>query len=342
MNRIKVFIIMSSLLSMLVLPQSTVMAHQPYCESADLTVNNPWQVPDATVSYAYYGNLYPDADVDFFTFEADAGQSVLLSLSIPAIDGQENFAPVMVVYGPGIDDVVAEGLPESVVIAKDHGAMMVPLGDEPKYWYEPFGGRYYWNWDNYFFKAPEEATYTVALWHPEGELGRYSFVVGEEEIRGGDQECMASMNDYWTPLVAGENPYPETDVTPTTHMHVDGEMHDHGKLMEVDSDNAPYVDLQVIPLADGTYNIRIQTLNFSFSPQNVGQDAVAGEGHAHLYVDGEKIARVYGEWFHVGALSEDVEMISVGLYANNHQALAIEGVAITDMVMMSDLIALTE
>lgn len=347
MKRRTIALIICGLLALTVLPRSTALAHQPYCESVDLTAENPWQAPDASVSYAYFGNLYPRSDVDFFTFEATAGQSVLLSLSIPAIDGQENFAPVMLVYGPGIDGEGPNNLPDSIGVAKDEGAMMVPLGDEPEYWYEPFGGRYYWNWENYFFEAPEKATYKVALWHPEGELGRYSFVIGEEEIRGGDRECMAAMGTYWTPLVAGESPYPkaatdltaEADSVAATHVHADGKSHDHSNPLNVESESAPYVDLQIFPLDDGSYNVRVQTLNFTFAPQHVGLDPMAGEGHAHLYVDGEKVARVYGEWFHLGSLPEGAEMISVGLYANNHQPLAVDGEEIADVVSLADLMA---
>ena len=86
-------------------------AHQPYCEFADVTSNAPWQVPDSTISYAYFGNLYPAGDIDYFTFEAEEGQSVLVSMSIPAIDGQEDFAPVMVLSGPGVEGDVLQDLP---------------------------------------------------------------------------------------------------------------------------------------------------------------------------------------------------------------------------------------
>jgi len=321
---------------------ATVDAHQPYCEFSDLTSDSVWEVPDSTVSYAYYGNLYPQTDIDYFIFEATEGQSVLLSLSIPAIEGQEDFAPVMVVFGPELDMDTLAALPEEIVAPEGQGAMMVPLGEEPEYWFEPFGQRYYWNWDNYFFDAPQDATYTVAVWHPEQELGRYSFVIGEEEIRGGDQECMASFDDYWTPLVDGENPYREMMVMDDNHMHADGSTHDHSTLIELSPDSAPIVDLQVIPLSDGTYNVRVQTLNFEFAPQNIGMEPVAGEGHAHLYIDGVKIARIYGEWYHLETLPEGAQMISVGLYANNHQPLAVDGVEITDMVMVEELIASSE
>jgi uncharacterized surface protein with fasciclin (FAS1) repeats len=319
------FLVISGLLVLANLAPGVASAHQPYCENADLTAGNPWQVPDATISYAYFGNLYPEPDVDYFTFEASAGQEVLLSLSIPAIDGQEDFAPIMAVFGPGLDtDTLAE-LPERVTAPKGQGAMMVPLGDEPEYWFEPFGGRYYWNWEDYFFDAPEDAVYTVALWHPEQELGRYSFVVGQEEIFGGDPECMELMDSYWTPLIAGANPYRDTVIAADAHTHGDGTMHDHSAMLEASGGPAPFVD---------------QTLNFTFAPHHVDMEPMAGEGHAHLYVDGVKVARIYGEWYHLESLPEDAEMISVSLYANNHQPLAVDGETISDMVMLDDMMAM--
>jgi uncharacterized surface protein with fasciclin (FAS1) repeats len=243
----------------------------------------------------------------------------------------------MAVFGPGLDTDTLDDLPERVTAPEGQGAMLVPLGDEPEYWFEPFGGRYYWNWENYFFDAPEDATYTVALWHPEQELGRYSFVIGSDEVFGGDPECMATMDAYWTPLVAGENPYPDMEMPAGAHSHADGAMHDHGAMLEVSGGAEPVVDLQVIPLDGGGYNVRVQTLNFTFAPHRVDMEPMAGEGHAHLYIDDVKIARIYGEWYHLESLPEGAQMISVSLYANNHQPLAIDGETISDMVMVDDI-----
>ena len=50
-------------------------AHQPFCEFTDLEAASPWKVPDPDISVAYYGNMYPAPDVDYFTFESAAGQS---------------------------------------------------------------------------------------------------------------------------------------------------------------------------------------------------------------------------------------------------------------------------
>jgi len=69
-------------------------------------------------------------------------------------------------------------------------------------------------------------------------------------------------------------------------------------------------------------------------------EPMAGEGHAHLYVDGVKVARIYGEWYHLETLPDDAQMISVGLYANNHQPLAVDGVEITDTVMIDEIMGM--
>ena len=50
-----------------------------------------------------------------------------------------------------------------------------------------------------------------------------------------------------------------------------------------------------------------------------------GEGHAHVYVDGEKAARIYGPWFHLGALPPGEVTLGVTLNANDHSLLAVSG-----------------
>lgn len=293
------------------------LAHQPVCEFADLTARAPWRVPDATISYAYFGNMYPRGDIDYFRFQAQEGQSVLLSLSIPAIPDQAVFSPVMAVYGPGVGGGGDAQLPASLEIPAGQNPRMIPLGAEPVYWFEPFSRKYFWNWDDYFFQAPESSTYTVALWHPDKEIGTYAFVIGQREVFGGEMECYESYSSYWTPLEEGVNPY-----------------RDRG--FEMTFDQAPAVDLQLFPLAGGGYNLRVQTLNFTFTPQNIDTEPVPGEGHAHLYVDGVKIARLYGEWYHLGALPVDAEVLTVALYANDHSPFTVDGVPVSDSLILVD------
>ena len=305
------------------------LAHQPYCEFADLTAAAPWRVPDATISYAFFGNVYPVGDIDYFSFQAEAGQSVLISASIPAIPDLEVFAPVMAVFGPGIDLDPLLQLPFHLVKPDDENALRIPLGDEPTYFYEPFGRQYFWNWDDYFFRAPQTATYTVALWHPGNEIGRYTFVIGQREVFGGEADCFATYSVYWEPLEKGVNPYRDSLMTDDMMMM--------NAVIDMDEATAPAVDLQVIPLADGSFNLRVSTRNFVFTPQLVDMAGVPGEGHAHLYIDGVKVARLYGEWYHLPALLEDAETVSVTLYANDHRAFAVDGEPVSASVTVSNL-----
>ena len=322
-------VLISCLLSLLL--ATAASAHQPYCEFADLTADSPWNVPDASISYAYFGNVYPAGDIDYFRFEAKAGQSILLSLSIPAIPDVAVYSPIMAVMGPGLPLDAGLTWPPGLELAEGAGAMAVPIGGEPNYWFEPFGQRYYWNYDDSFFGAPETAAYTVALWHPQAEIGRYSFVIGQREVFGGQAECFATYGEYWTPLLQGENPYRESVALD------DGMAYDLSQLIETPAGAAPTVNLTLIPLPGGGYNVRTQTEDFAFTPQNIDQVAIPGEGHAHLYVDGVKVARVYGEWHFLKSLPQEAETLRVTLYANDHRAFALDGVPVSDWVKLDRL-----
>ncbi len=71
------------------------------------------------------------------------------------------------------------------------------------------------------------------------------------------------------------------------------------------------------------YNISIATQDFIFSPASVNANHVSGQGHAHLYINGEKFARLYAPHFHVPDLAGPVETIRVTLNANSHETLAV-------------------
>ena len=72
--------------------------------------------------------------------------------------------------------------------------------------------------------------------------------------------------------------------------------HDHGGMVET-SGMSVEVTAEVDPI-DGI-NVHIIPTGFVFAPERVNQADVDGEGHAHVYVDGEKVGRAYGEWFHL-------------------------------------------
>ena len=100
--------------------------------------------------------------------------------------------------------------------------------------------------------------------------------------------------------------------------------HAHGEVIAVPAGaDAPTLQarLSVDPVSG--WNLEVVTTGFSFAPENSGQAHVPGQGHAHLYVNGEKIARLYGPWVHIGSLPEGEAVIEVTLNSNDHRTLAV-------------------
>jgi hypothetical protein len=109
-----------------------------------------------------------------------------------------------------------------------------------------------------------------------------------------------------------------------TQGHEHHHHHDHSAL-EVDAKGAPSVSLKAERDPMGGWNLRIDTPGFRFAPEHVNQAHVVGEGHAHLYVDGVKRARLYAPWFHLDALGAGEHRLRVTLNANSHQELHADG-----------------
>lgn len=104
------------------------------------------------------------------------------------------------------------------------------------------------------------------------------------------------------------------------HTHADEPMHDHGGQAVVDVSPAPTVTLVAQADSKSGYNLRLETENFTFTPESVGGENVQGQGHAHVYVNDVKITRVYGDWVHLPAevFKAGENRILVTLNANDH------------------------
>jgi hypothetical protein len=58
--------------------------------------------------------------------------------------------------------------------------------------------------------------------------------------------------------------------------------------------------------------------NFHFSQENVGKRNKDGEGHIHLYLNGEKITKIYKAAFIVKGLPSGKHKIKIEIAHNNH------------------------
>lgn len=111
------------------------------------------------------------------------------------------------------------------------------------------------------------------------------------------------------------------------HMKMDGkeEMNHSHEMFMVKKDEAPTIALSVEEDAKSGWNVKIDTTKFIFTPDDVNGDNVVGEGHAHLYVDGEKVARLYGPYFHYDETFEGAKTFKVTLNANDHSEYVLDG-----------------
>ncbi len=100
--------------------------------------------------------------------------------------------------------------------------------------------------------------------------------------------------------------------------------HNHGQMIVLpEGDNAPTMKIVLHPDAAAGWNLEVITTNFTFTPKNVNQAPIAGEGHAHVYVNGKKLARIYAPWMHIGSLPAGETTVTVSLNANDHSPLSV-------------------
>ena len=68
---------------------------------------------------------------------------------------------------------------------------------------------------------------------------------------------------------------------------------------EIAQEVAPQATLVIQKDPTGGFNVQVKTTNFLWRPELASMQHVSGEGHAHVYLDGRKIMRIYNEWFHL-------------------------------------------
>ncbi|MFD6968109.1 hypothetical protein [Streptomyces sp. NPDC059949] len=109
------------------------------------------------------------------------------------------------------------------------------------------------------------------------------------------------------------------------------------KLREVPAQGAPEVQLAVRPDSEDGWNLQLTVKNYRFTPDSTGGAALPGAGHAHLELDGRKLARLYGPWFHLPAaqVPEGAHTLTVRLYADDHTAWAVSGKPVEGTVQLT-------
>ena len=111
----------------------------------------------------------------------------------------------------------------------------------------------------------------------------------------------------------------------------------HGPMSQdpIESEVPVSVEISAAVEPNGGVNVFITTKNWRWAPDEVDQGHVPGAGHAHIYVDGEKIDRVYGPEYHLTGLSPGSHEVRVTLNANSHNELLVDGELVEDTVSVT-------
>ncbi|MEL6437272.1 MAG: hypothetical protein AAFP99_10825 [Pseudomonadota bacterium] len=118
---------------------------------------------------------------------------------------------------------------------------------------------------------------------------------------------------------------PEPEQRPMSMMPMEMEEGMTHPMREVVSDTPPSLTMAVEKDSMDGWNITLAPENFEFTPERAGADGAPNTGHAHLYIDGAKVARLYGVHYHVPDLPPGQYEFVVTLSSNDHAYYTLDG-----------------
>jgi len=116
----------------------------------------------------------------------------------------------------------------------------------------------------------------------------------------------------------------------------DGHDHDHpdeSRVREWDADAVPSLSISVTADGDDGYVLVVDAPGFTITGADV-LDPVPGEGHAHLYVDGDLMTMIYGPEFRIPNLDPGTYQLMVTLSTNDHLEYTVGGEVLSTMATL--------
>ncbi|MFF1297732.1 MULTISPECIES: hypothetical protein [unclassified Streptomyces] len=96
---------------------------------------------------------------------------------------------------------------------------------------------------------------------------------------------------------------------------------------EVDDENAPEVDIEVLPDGDDSWDVQLTVQNFRFSPPGTKPKAVKGRGLVYLFVDGTLVSRLRTPEWHIPAdlVPRGTHTVTARLHADDGTVWVVDG-----------------
>lgn len=126
-----------------------------------------------------------------------------------------------------------------------------------------------------------------------------------------------------------------------------GDNHNHHNINSSDNNHShqtldisnlaqiPTIKIEVFPDKVKGWNLYLNTSNFEFISPTL-ENSNPNQGHGHLYINGEKVGRIYSNWFYLPELPKGDNEIKVTLNTNNHQDLIYNGKVIGDRIVIKN------
>lgn len=119
-----------------------------------------------------------------------------------------------------------------------------------------------------------------------------------------------------------------------------GMVHDHKPISIPEGAETPQINIAIFQDKKDGFNLHISLANFELEPPEFESALIEKspqftkakngklivDGHAHLYVNGKKISRVYGNYVHLPSalFNPGINMIMVSLNAHSHDVWTLE------------------
>ena len=174
----------------LILVSTPVLAHVPYLELQDFSEERPFKVRKSIEqSLAVYSwlereqNLSSD-DIDVYQFTVRKTVRVYIQALVPVCAEYADFAPWFALVGPELPPP-EEDIPFD--LPSGYGAFVInntEPGENRTSFYEPFGGKSYYEGPVFDQNISKKGTYYIYFWDPYEIGGDYVAVLGRREIFG--------------------------------------------------------------------------------------------------------------------------------------------------------------
>jgi hypothetical protein len=174
----------------IVLLGTNAMAHVPYFEHNDFNEATPFEVRKsidqsiAVYSWLENDGINPSDDIDVYAFDISEPTRIYIELIVPACPVYDEFVPWFAFVGP---DFPSSDYDFPFDIPQGYGVIVgenVEPGIEREKFYEPFGGKWYYEGPIFDETIEQPGRYYVYYWDPYENGGDYVAVLGYKEQFG--------------------------------------------------------------------------------------------------------------------------------------------------------------